>query len=100
MLFGDSTAKDRQCTYNTTLRHVCETIVAVEKQLVLHIGLCVHAHIALLIQHAMHMRHIVMSFVAPQSPLYFLAVCHKRHNFRKKVIEHKMCVFIFSTIFI
>jgi hypothetical protein len=24
--------KDRQCTYNVTLRHVCVTIVAVEKQ--------------------------------------------------------------------
>ena len=23
---------DRQCTYNITLRHVCATIVAVEKQ--------------------------------------------------------------------
>lgn len=27
----------RQCTYNVTLRHVCITIVAVEKQEVLHI---------------------------------------------------------------
>jgi hypothetical protein len=30
-----------QCTYNVTMRRVHETIVAVEKQYVLHIGLCV-----------------------------------------------------------
>jgi hypothetical protein len=33
----------RQCTYNVTLRRVHETIFAVEKQLVLHFGQCVHA---------------------------------------------------------
>jgi hypothetical protein len=32
---------DRQCTYNVTMRRVHKTIVAVEKQQVLHIRLCV-----------------------------------------------------------
>jgi hypothetical protein len=32
--------QDRQCTYNVTFRHVHETIVAVEKQWILH-SLCV-----------------------------------------------------------
>jgi hypothetical protein len=35
--------QNRQCTYNVTSRRVQETIVAVEKQYVLHIGLCVCA---------------------------------------------------------
>ena len=29
--------QDKQCTYNATLRFVCATIVAVERQKVLHI---------------------------------------------------------------
>ena len=33
--------QDKQCTYNVTLRHIHETIVAVEKKYVLHIlNLC------------------------------------------------------------
>ena len=58
-----------------------------------------YVHIALLIQHATRMRHIVTSFVTPQSPLYFSTLLHKRCDFRKKVIQHKTCVFIFSIIF-
>jgi hypothetical protein len=54
----------------------------------------VHAHIALLIQNATRMRHIVMSLVAPQSPLHFSKLPHKRCDFRKKkkVFEDK-CAF-------
>ena len=43
--------QDRQCTYNVTLRRFCATIVAVGKQV------CV---VALVIQHAMRMSHIVI----------------------------------------
>ena len=31
--------------------------------------------------------------------LYLSTLSHKRHDFREKVTEHKMCVLIFSTIF-
>jgi hypothetical protein len=30
----------------------------------------------------------------------FQLLSHKRHDFREKVIEHKMCVLIFSTKFV
>jgi hypothetical protein len=44
--------------------------------------------------------HIVTSFVAPRSPLYFSTLSHKRCNFRNKVTEDKMCVFVLSTTFV
>ena len=85
----------------------------------LHTGLCVHAcacvhvgarargrvqaHtyiIALLIQQATRMRHIVTSFVAHRSPLHFSTLSQNRCDFRVKVIEYKMCVFIFSITFV
>ena len=96
--------KQRQCTYNVTFRRVHVTI-----DLCQHACACVHlvtrargrvhAHtcnLALLIQHATHMRHAETSFVAPRSPPHFSTLSHKRCDCRKKVIEHKMCVLIFS----
>jgi hypothetical protein len=65
----------------------------------MHMCMCVswHVHVALLIQRATHMHHIVMSVVAPLAPPYFSALPHKQHDFRNNFIEHKMCVLIFST---
>jgi hypothetical protein len=40
---NNNVEQDRQYMYNITMRRVNEAIVAVEKQYVLHIGLCVHA---------------------------------------------------------
>jgi hypothetical protein len=82
--------------YNVTLRRVRATIVAVEKQLILHI-VCVPAFV---IQHAKRVHHIVMSSVPYLAVPYFSTVSHKRHDFREKVIEHKMCVLIFCTTFV
>jgi hypothetical protein len=49
--------------------------------------------VALVIQHAMRMRH-----VACVTPKNFTTLSKKRHDFRgKKVIEDKSCVLIFST---
>jgi hypothetical protein len=54
---------------------------------------------AVFIQHAMRMRRTI-THLWPV-PLYhiFSTLFHKRHDFREKVIEHKMCVLIFSTNF-
>jgi hypothetical protein len=45
---------------------------------------CTCAREALLSQHATHMRHIALPFVASMAPPYFSTLYHKRHAFRKK----------------
>ena len=51
-------------------------------------------HVVLLIQHGTRMCLILTSFVAPLVPPYFSTLFHKRHDFREKVTEHKMCFLI------
>ena len=51
---------------------------------------------ALDIQHALSMRHIAVCGLCPALQL-FSTLCHKLHDFRKKVTGHKMCVLIFCT---
>jgi len=57
---------------------------------------CVCVCVALLIQHAMRKRCIILPPVACPTRLCFSTLSHKRHDFReKKVIEHKI-VFLLS----
>jgi len=53
--------------------------------------------VALGIEHAMCMRHIVICGLPCCT--HFSTLRHKRHDLKKKVTEHEMCVSIFSTTF-
>ena len=79
-----------------TLRRVLASIVADENSITY--SEC--AFVALGMQHAMRVRHIILSSVACPALQYFSTLSHKRYGFRKKKnIEHKMRLLIFSTTF-
>jgi hypothetical protein len=91
------TEQDRQFTYVRNIEarscnHCCsgKTISITESE-------CVF--VALVIQHAMRMRRIILSSLTCLAVPYFSTLPHKRHDFRDYVFEHKMCVLIFSTSF-
>jgi hypothetical protein len=52
--------------------------------------------VALVIQHEKRMRPIIMSSVACLTLPYLSTLSYYRHDFRKKITEHKVCVFQFS----
>ena len=55
--------------------------------------------VALSTQREMRMRHIIICGL-PGSTIFFFTLSHKRHDFRKKVTEHKKRALIPSTTFI
>jgi hypothetical protein len=51
---------------------------------------CVCVRVALIIQHVMSKRRIILSSVACLDCTIYPTLPHKRHDFRKKITEHKM----------
>jgi hypothetical protein len=59
---------------------------------------CACACVALLVQLATRMRHIMLSFLfSSLAPPYVSTFSHKRHDFRKNVTAHQIRALIFST---
>ena len=95
--FGRSDLRhDSQCRYNEILRRVRATIVAVEKQWVLHNrSVCICS-----LRYSAGNAHAPCCHLWP-APLYnFFPRCLINGTiFGKKNTEHKMCVLIISTTF-
>jgi hypothetical protein len=88
--------EDSKWRYNVTiLRNVRVIIFPWESNK--HYTHCVSA--ALVIQHAKHTRHIVLSSVACLALPYFSTLPHY-NDFMEKVTQHRTCVSIFSTTFV
>jgi hypothetical protein len=82
--------------YNVILRRVHLTIVAEERTRFIKYYKCVF--LALVIQYAMCMHGMTLSSVAYPALQYCSTLSYNRHDFRRKIVERKMCVLIFSKI--
>jgi hypothetical protein len=101
MSFELISEQERQRKYDVTMRNIRATIVAVEKQEVLHIlSVRVFLPVASDPQREMSMRHIaICSFSS--STTFFHTKNHKLHDFPKKeVTEHKKCFDFIYNIFL
>jgi hypothetical protein len=75
---------------NVTLRRVRETTVTVEKQCVTYSE---YVFIALFIQHAMPMSHIVLLSEACPTLPYLPTLFHKQHSFRERLLNVQCLLF-------
>ena len=83
-----------QCTDNVILRHVLLTTVTVEKQYYL-LRVCVFS-----LRHPSCNTHAPYYHLRPARLYSIPPHYHKIHDFRKNVIEYKMCVLIVSATFV
>jgi hypothetical protein len=76
------------------MKRVRQTIVAVKKQKVLHTCI-LSVSVALVIQHAMGMRRIILPPVVCLALPYFTTLSHKRYGFRGRellIIKHVLLI--------
>ena len=92
--------QDRKCTYKKNNLACSRNHCSSRKAVSIRHSECVCVCVSFVIQHAMRMRSMTMSTVTCLALPYFSTLSHKRHDFRGGVIEHKMCVLIFSTTFV
>jgi len=83
----------RQCMYNVNIKaHSCNHCDC-GKAISTAYSECVFV-VALLIQHAMHMRRVILSSVDSPALQHFSTLTHKEYDVQKKVTEHTKYVFI------
>jgi len=56
--------------------------------------------VALVIQHAKRMHYTILPTVVFHAEQYFSTLSHNWHNYWKKVVGHRMCTLISSTVFV
>jgi hypothetical protein len=101
--------QDSQCTYNVTMRRARESLLPWKRnKYYLLVGVCMYSRACVRVAgrvgvcmriracclanpHAMRMRHIVTSFVAPQCGPNISTYLINGAIFVKKIIERKMC---------
>ena len=86
MCFVWISGHERQCKYKRNIEAGSRNYYCRGKAISITYFECVS--VALIIQHEMRIRHIVACLALPQ----FSSLTHKRHDFRKNVMKHKMCL--------
>jgi len=103
----------RKCTHNVTLSCVCAALLLKKSGkyynceckflafIVIFNLIMLKFYLFLLsIRNPMRMSRIILLSVVCLAVKYFSTLFHKRHSFRNKGIEYKMCILIFSTTFV
>ena len=79
--------QDRQCTYKRNIEALSRNYYCPGKALI--ITYSERVSVALVIQRAKRMRRIILSSVGCLALPFLSTLWHKRHDFRKEVIEHE-----------
>jgi hypothetical protein len=83
--------------YNIKQRRVRVTIIAMQKEYYMYI---LNVSVAFIINHAKSMHRIILSPVASLAPPNFYTLSYDTIFGKKKIIECKMCVLVFSGTFV